>query len=492
MTSTPPTSGIAGNGPGLFGFTAPTGSDTTPLSPCSINPPEIQIIKAKQRTAKNVAGKSRAVSDDDIQIATKQINQLVNQIKYTTNCDNLQKVVNRNLNTIKSQVAHAAKQELAIVEKYLPVVHLPSPDPTSIVKWLGKLVLGPIFPQVEAQIKYVVELAQLAVAVTKLVGVIEQVAPRLEACVISELSEIQSEINCLKNLAINTITAPITAVKNAVMTTVTQLQHEAVSQVTGALGPNNPITNNIVSRINGVANSVDFTTATAAQSIVNDISNTVNGAVQPALDRVSQMQQQIINVMGPSGSQGYPIYDTSSPQNFLSSADQIGTSHSDFVQSYVSNVTVSSTPFTGTVTSGNNQIIHYDVNTAVSIGQVLVAADGSIPANTTAVSISNTPGSFSATISTSQSSVLTMSPIDSNVVIGLALTSTDPAFANGCTVTNVYNNLVTVSAPYLGTTPNTITLNYIVNAIIMSNNATSSNTSASITFNQIPIPVAGT
>jgi len=176
----------------------------------------------------------------------------------------------------------------------------------------------------------------------------------------------------------------------------------------------------------------------------------------------------------------------------LSSADQIGTSHSDFVQSYVSNVTVSSTPFTGTVTSGNNQIIHYDVNTAVSIGQVLVAADGSIPANTTAVSISNTPGSFSATISTSQSSVLTMSPIDSNVVIGLALTSTDPAFANGCTVTNVYNNLVTVSAPYLGTTPNTITLNYIVNAIIMSNNATSSNTSASITFNQIPIPVAGT
>jgi len=108
------------------------------------------------------------------------------------------------------------------------------------------------------------------------------------------------------------------------------------------------------------------------------------------------------------------------------------------------------------------------------------------------VSISNTPGSFSATISTSQSSVLTMSPIDSNVVIGLALTSTDPAFANGCTVTNVYNNLVTVSAPYLGTTPNTITLNYIVNAIIMSNNATSSNTSASITFNQIPIPVAGT
>jgi hypothetical protein len=488
MASIPP----SGN-TGLFGFIAPTGSNTIPLSPCSINPPEIQIIKAKQRTAKNVGGTSRTSADDDIQVATKHINQLINQIKYTTNCDNLQKVINRNLNTVKSQIAHASKHELSIIEQYLPVIHLPSPNPVSIVKWLGKLVLGPIYPQVEAQIKYVVELAQLAVAVTNLAIVIEQVAPRLEACAISELNEIQSEINCLKNLATNTITAPISALNNAVLTTVNQLQQQAVSQVTGALGTNNPISNGIVSRINGVANSVDTTTGSMAQSIINDISTTVNNAVQPALARVAQMQTQIANVMGPTASQGYPIYDTSNPQNFLASAASIGTSHSDFVQNYISNVSVSSTPFNAGVVAGNNTLSGYSFssNSSSYIGQTLIAADSSIPANTIVTTINTVTGSVVVQPPTVGTSILTMPTIDPNIVIGSILSSSDPAFVNGTTVTNVANNLIAISTPYLG--PNTsFTINYVSNFIIMSNNATSSNTSASITFNQVPIPVAGT
>jgi len=471
--------------------TPPT--DTTPLSPCSINPPEIQIIKAKQRTAKKVAGPAHTAADDDIQVATKHINQLINQIQYTTNCDNLQKVVNRNLNTIKSQVAHAAKQELAIVEKYLPVVHLPSPDPISIVKWLGKLVLGPIFPQVEAQIKYVVELAQLAVAVTKLVGVIEQVAPRLEACAISELNEIQSEINCLKNLATNTIAAPVTALRTAVLSTVTQLQQEAVSQVNGALGTNNPISNGIVNRINGVASSVDVTSGSIAQGIVNDISSTVNSVVQPALARVAQMQQQITTTMGPTASQGYPIYDTSNPQNFLTSAAAIGTSHADFVQNFLSNASVSSTPFNAGVVAGNNTLSGYSFssNSSTYVGQTLIAADSSIPANTVVTTINTVTGSVVVEPPTVGTSILTMPTIDPNIVIGSILSSSDPAFVNGTTVTNVAGNLIAISTPYLGQNFS-FTVNYVSNFIVMSNSATSSNASASITFNQAPIPVAGT
>ena len=486
MASTPPvtTSNLTDSITAL-NATAPLAINIPPFSQS-----EIDLITASVQTSLQIAKINSDIQDIDVNI--EHINKLTAQIQYTTNCDNLQKIVKRNLAGIESKAKKAIQHELDLVKQYLPISSLPSPNPVSIVKWLGKLILGPISPQLEAQIKYTLAIVKLGIAVEKLVVAVEAAAPRLEACAIQTLQQLQNEILNLENQAISAATKPINTVINNIDTAVSQLQNAAISTVTGALGNNNIVTNTLVSQINAVSKAVDITTGTAALSVVNGIQSTVSSAAAPALQRVSQMQQQVTTLLGSSGSNGYPIYDTSNTANFLTSAIAIGNTHAEFLQNYESNVTITSSPFTGTVTSGNNQIIHYDVNTAVSIGQVLVAADGSIPANTTAVSISNTPGSFSATISTSQSSVLTMSPIDSNVVIGLALTSTDPAFANGCTVTNVYNNLVTVSAPYLGTTPNTITLNYIVNAIIMSNNATSSNTSASITFNQIPIPVAGT
>jgi hypothetical protein len=52
--------------------------------------------------------------------------------------------------------------------------------------------------------------------------------------------------------------------------------------------------------------------------------------------------------------------------------------------------------------------------------------------------------------------------------------------------------MVTISAPYLGTAFTSIVCNYTVNAIQMSNNATATNASANITFNQMPVKIAGT
>jgi hypothetical protein len=203
------------------------------------------------------------------------------------------------------------------------------------------------------------------------------------------------------------------------------------------------------------------------------------------------MQSVIQVVTGPSAN--IPMYDTSSANNFLNSHYAIGNTFSGAISNYVSNTVITGPAFIGSVTSGSNLIKNVPGDTVITLGDTLIAADGSIPANTTAVAISNTSSGFNATTgSTVGSSILTLSAPDPSVVIGLALTSVDPAFANGCTVTNIYGNMVTISAPYLGTAFTSIVCNYTIEEIQMSNNAISTNASASITFNQMPVKLAGT
>ena len=183
MASTPPvtTSNLTDSITAL-NATAPLAINIPPFSQS-----EIDLITASVQTSLQIAKINSDIQDIDVNI--EHINKLTAQIQYTTNCDNLQKIVKRNLAGIESKAKKAIQHELDIVKHYLPISSLPSPNPVSIVKWLGKLILGPISPQLEAQIKYTLAIVKLGIAVEKLVVAVEAAAPRLEASRSSGLNQ---------------------------------------------------------------------------------------------------------------------------------------------------------------------------------------------------------------------------------------------------------------------------------------------------------------
>jgi len=481
MASIPPSTAMDYNSKVTVDFQAPD----IPIQP--IDEAEISKIAAATKQSLKIAKIQNDTADIDVN--TEYINQLTNQLNYTTNCDVLQRIVKTHMKKLEDKAKSALDHEIKIVQSYLPIMTLPT-SPFAIISWLPKLILGPISPQLQAEIKYVASLAKLAIAIEHLAEAIAKVAPKIEACAIQTLHQLEQEVQNLERQAYNEtigkVTNAIDGVVRDVNTAVNDIASSAISNVNGVLGPNNPISD----QINAISQSVTITTSSVATDTINGIRSSVNSALAPALQRVNQIQNSIVAITGPSAN--VPMYDTSSANNFLTSHYAIGNTFTSAISNYVSSAVVVGPAFNGSVVSGNNLIRNVPSNTTITIGSTVVAADNSVPANTTVLAISNTAGSFTATSGATGSSVFTLGAPDANVVIGLTLTSSDPAFANGCTVTNVYGTTLTVSAPYLGTGSSSVTCNYVIQSIQMSKNATSTNASASITLNQMPVKLAGT
>ena len=222
MASQPPNSSS-----GNVALLTTISSDVVPIPPIELA--EFPIITAEQKTSLQIAKINSDIQDIDVNI--EHINKLVQQIQYTTNCDNLQKIVKRNLAAFEAKVKKAIDHELKIIQTYLPIASLPSPDTISIVKWLGKLILGPISPQLEAQIKYAVAIVKLGLAVEKLVKAIEAAVPRLEACVISTINQLKNEVTNLEHQAVNAVLSPINQALNTAESAVAQIQNQAINSV---------------------------------------------------------------------------------------------------------------------------------------------------------------------------------------------------------------------------------------------------------------------
>jgi hypothetical protein len=121
--------------------------------------------------------------EDTLVVNTKRIQELTQQIRSTVDCEALKLIIKQHLDELKKQAEKAAKEQLALIKNKLGITTLPSPTPTGIVKWLGKLVTGTIIPTLEAIIKYTIQITGFIVAVTELVAAIEAVIPRVKACI---------------------------------------------------------------------------------------------------------------------------------------------------------------------------------------------------------------------------------------------------------------------------------------------------------------------
>lgn len=124
----------------------------------------------------------------------KEIDDMVNQISSTIDCQALELLVQEHIAAIEKIIADKIKDQLSIANNAFPLLSLPSPDPVSIIKWLGKLILGDAFLQLQSYITQAQEIIVLSSDVMKLADAISHVDETLKACLITIQAETLSTL----------------------------------------------------------------------------------------------------------------------------------------------------------------------------------------------------------------------------------------------------------------------------------------------------------
>lgn len=214
--------------------------------------------------------------DDELVVNTKRIRELTQQIRATTDCNALKLVVKQHVDEIKALAKKAVEDQTKLLKKYLPITSLPSPTPWGIVKWLGKLVTGTIIPQLEAFIKYTMEIIQLIKAVTELVQVVKDVIPRLKACAKDIYRETKEDI---KN-----------EIKKEVNKLEKKISKEIADFICGAIGSAGfQAVGDAITAYRAVEDAID-----AANTLKNELVGEATGG----LSQISQVQVQMQGITG--------------------------------------------------------------------------------------------------------------------------------------------------------------------------------------------------
>lgn len=139
----------------------------------------------------------------------KEIDDMVNQISSTIDCQALELLVQEHIAAIEKIIADKIKDQLSIANNAFPLLSLPSPDPVSIVKWLGKLILGDAFLQLQSYITQAQEIIVLSRDIMKLADAISHVDETLKACLITiqaeTLSTLQATVEAQIQPILNTV-----------------------------------------------------------------------------------------------------------------------------------------------------------------------------------------------------------------------------------------------------------------------------------------------
>ena len=132
--------------------------------------------------------------------ATNNITKLAEQINNTTDCSALTKIFEQHLDSVTDLIEAKLESQLEILKNYLPLLSLPGANPAAIVKWLKKLLMGSILPQLKAYINLVIQIAQLQSSLQELIKAIENADDRLKRCLEQSIIEgtkfrLQQKIN---------------------------------------------------------------------------------------------------------------------------------------------------------------------------------------------------------------------------------------------------------------------------------------------------------
>lgn len=115
-------------------------------------------------------------------INTKHIDNLTKQIENATDCQALTQIFEQHLESVTDLVEAKIETQLEILKTYLPLLSLPGPSPTAILKWLKKLVTGTIMPQLQAYITLIIQIAELQRSIQDLISAIDNADDKLKRC----------------------------------------------------------------------------------------------------------------------------------------------------------------------------------------------------------------------------------------------------------------------------------------------------------------------
>ncbi len=151
------------------------------------------------------------ISAKELDINTKHINELADQIRYNTDCEVIKLVIEEHLDSIQDLFKDIQEEQKELLAKILPILKLPGPNPVAIVKWISKFVTGLVTPQLQAHIKYTKKLIKLAASILNVISAIQEAARNLPECAIAikdeALDQIRNEVNGLVNSALSGIAA---------------------------------------------------------------------------------------------------------------------------------------------------------------------------------------------------------------------------------------------------------------------------------------------
>jgi hypothetical protein len=334
------------------------------------------------------------ISQGSIVTNTKHINDLANQIRYTTNCNTLRKIVQEHLQSVLDIVQAKIKEEADTLSNYIPILDLPSPDPISIVKWIGKLVTGTAFTQLMAMIKMTIQMVQLLKAVENLASAIAAAAANIEACVI------QIEKDTLATLKTNLKIAE----KQALLSFKQKFN-------ASKLGIDIAIVRGEIAQLKGQIKAVKAVSYEAKQTLTNlkndiqVISGAINGKINKNLGQISTVQTQISTI---SGGQVPALFDTSSGDALVNSANQHMSTYANNVTSFAYKPTI-----TGSLSANTA-----NVNTSITVSWTSTLAD-TVTINGTSSSING-----SATLDANTVGNLIVDLVASNTVTGQSTTET--------------------------------------------------------------------
>jgi len=229
------------------------------------------------------------VAAGDLNVNTKHIRELTQQILNTTDCDSLKLLVQTHTVSLQQLMQSVLGDSLVILDKILPILTLPGANPFKIVKYLGKLVVGLAMPQLEAYVRYTQQLIELTTAATELAAAVNEVLPRLRSCAIETVSGglegIESEIN-------KTLFERLDAINASIRSNICGTFEE-----TGA----------------GIVIDSIISTEQLVGSL-NNLVDSLNGSVTSSLNTISQTQTLITSLTG-----GSAVFVTSSPVAFSQS-----------------------------------------------------------------------------------------------------------------------------------------------------------------------------
>lgn len=149
------------------------------------------------------------ISAKELDVNTKHINELADQIRYNTDCEVIRLVIEEHLDGLKDLLADIKEEQKKLLADLLPLLQIPGPNPIEIVKWISKFTTGLITPQLLAHIKYTKKLIQLVGAILNVVSAIEVASQTLPQCAIDikndALDQIRIEVNGLVSNALQEI-----------------------------------------------------------------------------------------------------------------------------------------------------------------------------------------------------------------------------------------------------------------------------------------------